>query len=115
MKLTHIKAPATAPSAKLEDWGPVGEPVGQPVPALRGQGAHEGPDVGVWECSPGKFRRQIKSAEFCHFIAGHCIFHADSGEHLDIRTGDAVFFPANTLGTWEILETARKTYIILDN
>ena len=63
MKLTHIKAPATAPSAKLEDWGPVGEPVGQPVPALRGQGAHEGPDVGVWECSPGRFRRQIKSAE----------------------------------------------------
>jgi len=114
MKLTLIKAPAAAASAKLEDWGPVGEPVGQPVPKLRGQGAHEAPDVGVWECSPGKFRRQIKSAEFCHFIAGSCVFHADSGERLEIKAGDAVFFPANTLGTWEILETARKTYIILD-
>ncbi len=38
----------------------------------------------------------------------------DADVALDIRAGDAVFFPANTLGTWEILETARKTYIILD-
>lgn len=114
MRLTLIKAPAATPSAKLEDWGAVGEPVGRPAPKLRGLGAHEGPDVGVWECSPGKFRRQIRHAEFCHFIAGHCVFHADAGERLDIRTGDAVLFPPNTQGTWEILETTRKTYIILD-
>ena len=83
MKLTLIKAPAATPSAKLADWGPVGEPVGQPIPKLRGVEAHEGPDAGIWECSPGKFRRQIKNAEFCHFIAGRCVFHADSGERLD--------------------------------
>lgn len=114
MKLALIKSPAAAPSATLEDWGPVGKPVGQPVPVLRGNGVHEAPDVGTWECSPGKFRRQIMHAEFCHFIAGKCVFHADSGERLEINAGDAVFFPPNTLGTWEILETARKTYIILD-
>ena len=67
----------------------------------------------AYESSPGKFRRQIKNAEFCHFIAGRCVFHADSGERLDIRAGDAVFFPANTTGTWEVIETARKTYILL--
>ena len=113
MKLTHIKAAAKIPSSEIESFGAVKEPVGTPVASVRATSFQEQPDTGVWECTVGKWRRQVKNAEFCHFVAGHCRFHADSGEVLEIRAGDSVFFPPNTTGTWEIIETARKTYVLL--
>ena len=111
--LTIIKAPQKLASHELDDRGPAGLPVGEPVAHLRSTVRHQAPKCGVWESSPGKFRRQVKEAEFSHFIAGRCKFHPDSGTTLDIEPGDAVFFPANTQGTWEIIETTRKTFIIL--
>lgn len=115
--ITQMKAAASVPSDQLQDWGPVVEPLGTPIAHLRGRAAFEdkagAPDVGIWECSPGRWRRQVKSAEFCHFIAGHCTFIADDGQRLEIKAGDALYFPANSLGIWEVHETVRKTYVIL--
>ena len=110
--ITHIKQAAATPSSLLEDWGKVGEPVGEPVPFLRGEESHEKPDIGVWECSPGRFRRQIRNAEFMYFVQGRARFLADSGQVSEIRAGDAVYFPPDTLGTWDVSETLRKTYAI---
>jgi uncharacterized protein len=114
MKLTIIKAANDIPTAKLESRGEVKEPVGSPVARIRSSSFHEDPEIGVWECSPGKWRRQVKSAEFCHFTAGRCIFHADNHPPIHIGEGDVVLFPPNTTGTWEIFETVRKTYVLLD-
>lgn len=103
-------------SAALEDWGKVAEPLGEPVARLRGMSPTEKdkePDFGIWECSPGKWKRQIRKAEFAHFVAGRCTFHADSGQVIEIKAGDALYFPAESLGVWEIHETVRKTYILL--
>lgn len=112
-KLTMIKAPHKLASTAIDDRGPAGLPVGEPIVKLRSKPYHDLPKAGVWEATPGKFRRQVKEAEFSHFIAGRCKFHHDGGETLDIEPGDAVFFPANTQGTWEIIETTRKTYLII--
>ncbi|MBL8709188.1 MAG: cupin domain-containing protein [Rhodospirillaceae bacterium] len=104
------------PSASLEDWGKVAEPLGEPVATLRGTSPTEKgkePDFGIWECSPGKWKRQIRSAEFAHFVQGRCTFHADNGQVIEISAGDALYFPAESLGVWEIHETVRKTYILL--
>ena len=69
----HIKQPAGIASGNLEDWGPVKEPVGDLIAKLRGKaGSREGePDYGIWECSPGRWRRQIKEAEFTHIHLGN--------------------------------------------
>ena len=112
-KLTMIKAPHKLASTAIDDRGPAGLPVGEPIVKLRSKPYHDLPKAGVWEATPGKFRRQVKEAEFSHFIAGRCKFHHDGVETLDIEPGDAVFFPANTQGTWEIIETTRKTYLII--
>ncbi|HXV25695.1 MAG TPA: cupin domain-containing protein [Alphaproteobacteria bacterium] len=113
MKLTIIKAPGDIPTSTLESRGEVKEPVGSPIAHIHSSSFHEHPEIGVWECSPGKWRRQVRSAEFCHFVAGRCIFHADGEKPIHISAGDAVLFPPNTTGTWEILETVRKTYVLL--
>jgi uncharacterized protein len=103
-------------SAALEDWGKVAEPLGEPVAQLRGTSPTDKgnePDFGIWECSPGKWNRQIRKAEFAHFISGRATFHAKSGQVVEINAGDALYFPAESLGVWEIHETVRKTYILL--
>jgi uncharacterized cupin superfamily protein len=71
-------------------------------------------ETAVWEASPGSWRRQITQAELSHFIAGHWTFVPDGGAPLVINAGDAVFFPPNTLGTWHVQETVRKTYVLFD-
>jgi uncharacterized cupin superfamily protein len=104
------------PSASLEDWGKVAVPIGEPVAQLRGISPTEKgkePDFGIWECTPGKWQRQIRNAEFAHFVAGRCTFHAETGQVIEISAGDALYFPANSMGVWEIHETVRKTYILL--
>ncbi|MGH6934446.1 MAG: cupin domain-containing protein [Dongiaceae bacterium] len=113
MKLTVLKATNDIPAAQLESRGEVKEPIGSPTARIRSASFHEDPEVGVWECSPGKWRRQVRSAEFCHIIAGRCTFHADGRPPIHISAGDAVLFPPNTTGTWEIFETVRKTYVLL--
>jgi uncharacterized cupin superfamily protein len=103
--------------SQLEDWGPVAEPEGERIGRVRGReqvsvvgGAFR---IGVWECSPGRWRRQVMEREFAHFLAGRARFIPDQGEPFDINSDDAVWFSANTTGTWDITETLRKTYVIV--
>ncbi|MDY0885861.1 cupin domain-containing protein [Dongia soli] len=113
-----IQNAAGKSSDQLEDWGAVGKPIGDVVSKLRGVTATDTkggePDVGIWECTPGKWHRQITKAEFAHFLSGRCTFTAESGQHIEIKAGDSLYFPANSMGVWEIQETVRKVYIIID-
>jgi len=103
---------------ELPAVGPVASPIGHPVVELKCFVAAELTDkhveTGVWEASPGRWRRQIIQAELSHFIAGRCTFLPDDGPPLEIQAGDAVFFPPNSLGTWHVHETVRKTYVTFD-
>ena len=112
MNITHLKDTL---NAALGEANPVGVPLGEPVPHTRVADV-ERPDkveTGVWECSPGRFRRQIVEQEFCHFIAGRGTFTPDDGEPIAFQAGDAFLLPANSLGVWDIQETVRKTYVII--
>ncbi|WP_312936242.1 cupin domain-containing protein [Pseudomonas sp.] len=101
--------------AVLETSNPVAVPLGEPVAVTsvtcveRGDGV----ETGIWECTPGRWRRQIVQQEFCHFIKGRCTFTPDDGEQLFIEAGDALLLPANSTGTWDIQETVRKTYVLM--
>ncbi|HWU00361.1 MAG TPA: cupin domain-containing protein [Terriglobales bacterium] len=115
--ITIIKNPAGQASDKLEDWGPVVQPVGDVIAKLRGVMVTDSdagePESGIWECTPGKWHRQVKKAEFCHFLSGHCTFTSTAGQKIEIAGGDTVYFPANSLGIWDVQETVRKVYILL--
>ena len=111
----QMKQPARIAAGDLEDRGPVKEPTGDLIAKLRGQAGNAAgqPDYGIWECSPGRWRRQVKEAEFTHILAGRCTFIADDGQRLEIEAGDSLYFPAMSMGIWEIHETVRKVYILL--
>ena len=99
----------------LPDVGPVSVPIGEPVAYLKCAEAvvlkENQVEAGVWECSPGVWRRQVLLAELCHFVSGHAFFTPEGGEELEIRAGDAVFFPPNSRGIWDVRETVRKSYV----
>ncbi|EKT4465544.1 cupin domain-containing protein [Pseudomonas putida] len=69
---------------------------------------------GVWECTPGTFRRQVAQAEYSYIVAGEGSFTPEHGQPIAFKAGDALYFEANTQGTWDIRTTVRKTYLILD-
>ena len=106
---------SSAAKISLADVGPVAVPLGQPVARLKCTEAVSLPEkqveAGVWECTPGVWRRQVKQAELCHFVSGHCFFTPEGGQPMEIRAGDAVFFPPNSQGIWDVKETVRKTYV----
>jgi uncharacterized cupin superfamily protein len=112
-----IRQAAGIPTAQLDKLGPVEAPLSWPPAELNGKKYHVGrPGVrmmGVWECSPGRWRRTIMEEEFAHFIEGSARFLPDDDEPIDIQAGDTIWFPPNTRGVWEISESVRKVYIIL--
>lgn len=104
----ELIAPATAI--------PVAEPLGEPVSHVRsvsipGAGASQ---HGVWHCTPGIWRRQVVRSEFCYFLSGQAFFRPDNGDPVHINAGDAVYFPATSSGTWEILRDSQKVFIVFE-
>jgi uncharacterized cupin superfamily protein len=103
---------------ELDRLGPVKLPISSPASMLVGRKYLENvPGVagmGIWECSPGRWRRNIMEEEFAHFILGSARFIPDDGEPITLRAGDTIWFPANSCGIWEIEEDVRKVYVIID-
>lgn len=112
MSITQLKNTATA---ILEQSAPVAVPLGEPlaVTSVTAVERSDGVETGIWECTPGRWRRQVVAQEFCHFIQGRCTFTPDNGATVHIQAGDALMLPANSTGTWDILETVRKTYVLI--
>jgi uncharacterized cupin superfamily protein len=112
MSITQFK---NTLNVTLEESAPVAVPLGTPVAVTSTTSVerNDGVETGIWECTPGRWRRQIVAQEFCHFIQGRCTFTPDHGEPLQIEAGDALMLPANSAGIWDIQETVRKTYVLI--
>jgi len=112
MNITQFKNTLTAP---LGAATPVAVPLGEPLAMTASSSVErsDGVEAGIWECSPGRWRRQVREQEFCHFIAGRCTFTPDGGEPLQIEAGDALMLPANCTGIWDVTETVRKTFVLM--
>jgi uncharacterized cupin superfamily protein len=99
----------------LGQASPVAMPLHPPISMVRAksfEGADGVTETGLWECSPGVWRRQVVLAEFCYFVLGECTFTPDGAEPIEIRQGDAVYFPANTRGIWNVRSLLRKVYVV---
>ncbi len=114
MSIQKLPLPSHCAAPLLEDWGTVGLPLSEPACTLRGVKMvlpleHQ-PEVGIWECSPGHYRRQVRSAETMVMLSGEAVFTPDGGAPVLLKAGDVYFFPADTNGVWEIQTPLRKVY-----
>ncbi|WP_352127261.1 cupin domain-containing protein [Mesorhizobium sp. dw_380] len=70
-------------------------------------------DVGIWECTPGRFTADRSgSSEICHIIWGRLEVSRADGETCELRPVDLLVLPQGWKGEWRISETTRKLYMI---
>ena len=68
--------------------------------------------AGIWQSTPGKWRIIYDEWEFCHILAGTSVLTEDGGEAHTVKAGDSFVIRPGFKGTWEVLETTRKEYVI---
>jgi uncharacterized cupin superfamily protein len=68
--------------------------------------------AGIWEATPGKWRIVYDEWEFCHILAGLSVITEEGGEARTAKPGDSFVLRPGFKGTWEVIETTRKEYVI---
>ncbi len=74
--------------------------------------AEGGVYAGVWQSTPGKWRILYDEWEYFHVLEGYSIITEDGGEPVHLRAGDRMILRQGFKGTWEVVETTRKDYVI---
>lgn len=67
---------------------------------------------GIWQATPGKWRIVYDEWEYFHILEGRSIVTSDDGEVFDLGPGDRLILRPGFKGTWEVVETTRKDYVI---
>ncbi|QRM54987.1 cupin domain-containing protein [Sinorhizobium sp. BG8] len=67
---------------------------------------------GIWQSTPGKWRVEYDEWEYFHILEGHSILVSDDGEVFDLKAGERLIIRPGFKGTWEVVETTRKDYVI---
>jgi uncharacterized cupin superfamily protein len=102
-------------AAEPEMGAPAAERVISGNPQFRTWNAEEaegGLYAGVWEATPGKWRIEYDEWEFCHILSGVSVVTEDGGAEHILRAGDAFVLRPGFKGSWQVLETTRKEYVI---
>lgn len=68
--------------------------------------------AGLWEATPGKWRISYDEWEYFHVLSGHSIVTSEDGEERHLRAGDRMILRPGFRGTWEVVETTLKDYVI---
>ncbi len=72
--------------------------------------------TGVWRCEPGYWRIAFGPTEREVFtvVQGKCRLHRADGSFEEAGPGQAVHIPPGFQGSFEVLETVTKVYVIVE-
>lgn len=102
-------------SVAAESGGPAPDRVLSGDPKFRTWNIEELPGglyAGVWESTPGKWNIQYDEWEYCRILSGVSIITEDGGEAKRMTAGDSFILRPGFIGTWEVIETTRKEYVV---
>lgn len=68
--------------------------------------------AGIWQSTPGKWRVEYDEWEYFNILEGYSILTEDGGEPIHLRAGDRQIIRPGFKGTWEVIETTRKDYVV---
>ncbi len=113
MTLAHY-VPVTTAAAEADVSRP------DPVKVLSGDPVHtawnieerDGLYCGIWQSTPGKWRISYDEWEYCRILEGVSVITEDGKEPVAIKSGDSFILRPGFKGTWEVIETTRKDYVI---
>ena len=72
--------------------------------------------AGIWSCEPGAWNIAFAPGkdEFFCVISGRIRITDNEGKAAEFGPGDACVIPAEFAGTFEVLESVRKHYVLID-
>lgn len=85
---------------------------GDPIHTTWNIEERDGLYCGVWQSTPGKWRISYDEWEYCHILSGVSVIAEEGGKARTVKAGDAFLLRPGFKGTWEVLETTRKEYVI---
>lgn len=102
--------PSVAPETSRAD--PAKVLAGDPVHTTWNLEECDGLFCGIWESTPGKWRVAYDEWEYCRILSGVSVIAEDGGAAMTVRAGDSFVIRPGFSGTWEVIETTRKDYVI---
>lgn len=85
---------------------------GDPVHTTWNLEEGDGLYCGMWQSTPGKWRVAFTEWEYVHIHAGVSVLTDMAGHAVTLRAGDSHVIRVGFTGTWEVLETTLKDYVI---
>lgn len=86
---------------------------GDPVHTTWNVEQRDGLYCGVWQSTPGKWKVSYDEWEYIYIHHGISILTDASGTETTLRAGDRYVIRPGFEGTWEVVETTLKDYVIL--
>jgi uncharacterized protein len=108
--MTHIRGPIAMEPMTIDEASIVsGEPVASgailyTTPDGRGS-------IGLYRCTPGRFRYTVEAEDFTHLLAGHIVIETDDGETIDAKAGDTYVLPAGKSMMVDVRETITDVFL----
>jgi len=70
--------------------------------------------TGHWQSEPGKWRVAYTEDEYCEILAGRSVITDADGRARTVQAGDRFVIARGFIGTWEVLETTLKIYVVYE-
>ena len=68
--------------------------------------------AGFWQSTPGTWTVSYDEWEYCHILAGVSVLTDAAGVAQTFRAGDSFVLRPGFVGTWCVVETTLKQYVI---
>ncbi len=85
---------------------------GDPVHTTWNIEERDGLFCGVWQSTPGTWRVSYSEWEYFRIITGHSVLTSSDGSITHLRAGDSLIIRPGLEGTWQVIETTTKDYVI---
>lgn len=70
---------------------------------------------GIWQSEPGKWHIAYSEEEYCQILDGVSVLTDAQGLAVTVSAGESFVIPRGFVGTWEVLQTTRKIYVIYES
>lgn len=85
---------------------------GDPVFTTWNLEERDGLYCGIWRSTPGKWHVSYDEWEYFRLTEGVSVITDAQGNETTLRAGDAYVVRPGFTGTWEVIETTTKDYVI---
>jgi uncharacterized cupin superfamily protein len=113
---TMVVAYGDVLDGELEPTGPrMGADIGAPETSAITFFEGHGVSVGVWECTPGGWAIVDRpTTETMLLLGGSVTITPLDGEPVELGEGDVFVLPKGWSGRWDVTETVRKLFVLVD-